>query len=85
MKTSKEVAARAMGKWYNIKNSEQQNMIWSYAAALPRKPYPAVEGIKKVMEIYNYHEMRKHKPEAFFDSSFIKELDDSGFIDNLYK
>jgi NitT/TauT family transport system substrate-binding protein len=85
MKNSKEVSARGMGKWYNIKNSEQQNMIWSYAAALPRKPYPAVEGIKKVMEIYNYHEMRKHKPEDFYDSSFIKELDDSGFIDGLYK
>lgn len=85
MKTSKEVAARGMGKWYNIKNSEQQNMIWSYAAGLPRKSYPAVEGIKKVMELYNYHEMRKHKPEDFYDDSFIKELDQSGFIDSFYK
>jgi len=85
MKNSKEAAARGMGKWYNIKNSEQQNMIWAYASGLPRKPYPAVEGIKKVMELYNYHEMRKHKPEDFYDDSFVKELDQSGFIDSLYK
>lgn len=25
------------------------------------------------------------KPEDFVDSRFIKELDDSGYIDNLYK
>lgn len=85
MKNSKAVAARAMSKWYNIHNSEQQNMIWDYAAALPRKPYPAVDGIKKVMELYNYHEMRKHKPEDFYDASFVKELDESGFIDGFYK
>lgn len=85
MKTSKEVAARGMGKWYHIKNSEQQNMIWAYAAQLPRKPYPAVDGIKKVMEIYNFHKMRKHKPEDFYDNSFVTELDKSGFIDSFYK
>jgi hypothetical protein len=25
------------------------------------------------------------KPEMFFDSSFIRELDQSGFIDGLYE
>jgi hypothetical protein len=28
---------------------------------------------------------RTAKPEDFADSSFIKELDESGYIDNLYK
>jgi hypothetical protein len=50
-----------------------------------RKPYPPVEGIKQLMQLYNTHEMRKHKPEDFYDDSFVKELDQSGFIDSLYK
>ena len=52
---------------------------------MPRKPYPALAGIKKTMEIYDSHEMRRHKPEDFYDDSFVHELDQSGFIDSLYK
>lgn len=85
MKQNRDAGKLGIGKWYNIKDAEQQKMILDYASGLPRKPYPAVEGIKRVMEIYNYHEMRKHKPEDFYDDSFIKELDKSGYIDSLYK
>ena len=52
---------------------------------LPAKPYPSVEGIKTMMEIYDYREMRIHRPEDFYDASFISELDKSGYIDGLYK
>ena len=85
MKQNNDAGVGGIGKWYNIKDREQQQMILSYASGLPRKPYPAVEGIKKVMEIYNYHEMRRHKPEDFYDDSFIRELDQSGYIDSLYR
>lgn len=85
MKQSKEAGAGGIGKWYNIQNREQQQMILSYASGLPRKPYPAIEGIKKVMELFDYHEMRKHKPEDFIDNSFVQELDQSGYIDSLYR
>lgn len=85
MKQSKEAGAHGIGKWYNIQNREQQQMILSYASGLPRKSYPAIEGIKKVMELFDYHEMRKHKPEDFIDNSFVQEFDQSGYIDSLYK
>jgi hypothetical protein len=29
--------------------------------------------------------MRRFKAEDFYDDTFMKELDQSGFIDNLYK
>jgi hypothetical protein len=29
--------------------------------------------------------MRQHKPEDFYDDSFVRELDKSGYIDSLYK
>ena len=41
--------------------------------------------LKKVMEIYDYHEMRKYKAEDFYDSSYVRQLDQSGYIDSLYK
>jgi hypothetical protein len=52
---------------------------------LPNRPYPSVEGIKKLFEIYTYREMRIHKPEDFYDASFVTALDKSGYIDGLYK
>jgi hypothetical protein len=36
------------------------------------------------MQVYNSHEMRKYKPEDFYDASFMRELDQSKFIDGLY-
>ena len=85
MKKDKSTANRAMAKWFNITDSEIQGIVYSVAAEMPRKPYPAVDGIKKTMEIYDSHEMRQHKPEDFYDDSFVRELDQSGFIDGLYK
>ena len=38
-----------------------------------------------MMAIYDYREMRQHKPEDFYDASFIETLDKSGYIDGLYK
>ena len=44
-----------------------------------------MEGIKKVMEIYNYHEMARRTVEDFSDDSLIRELDQSGYIASLYR
>ena len=85
MKKDKTTAYRAMAKWFNITDKEQQGLIYGVAAEMPRKPYPAVDGIKKTMEVYNTFEMRRHKPEDFYDDSFVRELDKSGYIDSLYR
>ncbi len=84
-KQKPEVAYAAMAKWYGLSDPEKQKYFYKEMAKLERKPYPAVEGIKKVMEIYNYHEMNSHKAEDFYDDSFVRELDQSGYIDSLYK
>lgn len=85
MKSDQQVVNRAIAKWYGITDPERQALMWESAKEMPAKPYPAVDGIKKVMELYDYHEMRQHEAEDFYDASFMKELDDSGFIDGLYK
>ena len=85
MKQDKQAAFRGMAKWYNITDPEIQEMIYRGAEEMPRKPYPAVDGIKETMKLYDSAEMRKHKPEDFYDDSFVRELDQSGYIDSLYK
>ncbi len=85
LKNDKDSSFKTMGKWYQMSDPELMEMFYDEAAKLPSKPYPAVEGIKKVMELYDSHEMRKYKVEHFYDSSYIKELDESGYIDSLYK
>ena len=85
MKKDKTVAFSSMAKWYGFTDYEVQSIIYNGAVEMPRAPYPNVEGIKKVMELYDSNAMRRYKAEDFYDDSFMKELDESGFIDNLYK
>jgi len=85
IRNDKDAAFAAMAKWYGISDARAQEQIYAQAVQLPAKPYPSVEGIKTMMEIYDYREMRQHKPEDFYDASFVAELDKSGYIDGLYK
>jgi hypothetical protein len=51
------------------------------------KPYPSVKGIEAVLEevAVKNPAAKRAKPEQFYDAKFIKELDESGFIDKLYQ
>jgi len=85
LKTDKQAAFRAMQKWYNMKDPALLEYFYKKAEQLPRKPYAPVEGLKKVMQYYDSHEMRKYTLEHFYDDSFILDLDESGYIDSLYR
>jgi NitT/TauT family transport system substrate-binding protein len=58
-----------------------------YSRITPVKPYPSVEGVRGVIEEIAASEpaIRNAKVDQFVDSSFIAKLDQSGFIDGLYK
>ena len=53
---------------------------------LPRKQYPTLDGIKMILDSLAEKEPKAKaaKPQDFAEVRFIKELDDSGFIDKLY-
>ena len=85
LKTDKQAAFAAMTKWYGITDRGKQEAVLMQARALPSKPYPSVEGLKKMQQVYNWREMTRHKLEDFYDASFVAELDKSGYIDGLYK
>jgi LysM repeat protein len=54
---------------------------------VPERPYPTLKGIQMILGEMAASEPRAQtaKPDQFVDLTFIKELDDSGFIDQLYK
>jgi len=85
MKQNKEATYRAMANYYGITDPKMQEHFYAPTYDLPRKPYPTLDGIKKTMELFDGPEMRQHKPEDFYDDSFVRELDESGFIDSLYR
>lgn len=85
MKTDKKAAFASMTKWYGITDPEKLEAVYAEATKLPSKPYPSIEGLKKMQSIYTWREMATKKPEDFTDASFIAALDKSGYIDSLYK
>ena len=54
---------------------------------LPRKQYPTLEGLKNILDplAETDPKAKAAKPEDFVDMTFIRELDQSGYIDSLYK
>jgi ABC-type nitrate/sulfonate/bicarbonate transport system substrate-binding protein len=85
MKKDKNAFNAALAKWFNIKDAVTQNRMYAELEEIPLKPYPTVEGIKATLEFYDSPGMRKFKAEDFYDSSFMTELDRSGFLDRLYR
>jgi NitT/TauT family transport system substrate-binding protein len=88
--TDREAGIRVLGKYLNIPDREILERAYDDAMTdekFPPKQYPSLEGIKKILEplAETDPKAKAAKPEDFVDMRFIKELDDSGFIDELYK
>ena len=83
MKKDRAAFNAAVVKWMNIKDATAQERMYQEVGHYPEKPYPSVDGIENTLAIFDSPEMRKLKPEEFYDSSILTELDRSGFIDRL--
>ncbi len=91
MWTDKEATIKALSR-YMGSGLDRETLEKSYEnvmteAMYPKKQYPSVEGLKTVLEDIAERDPRAKtaKPEQFIEASFIRELDQSGFIDGLYK
>jgi NitT/TauT family transport system substrate-binding protein len=91
MWTDKEATVRTLGKYMGT-SVERDILERSRANVLtetlfPKKQYPSLAGLKTVLEDIGERDPRAKaaKPEQFIELSFIKELDESGFVDGLYK
>jgi ABC-type nitrate/sulfonate/bicarbonate transport system substrate-binding protein len=85
VKRDKEKTLRAMKKWWGITDGKRLEELYEAALLLPSKPYPPMDGFRKAFELHPSAETQRYKAEDLYDDSFLRELDESGFIDSLYK
>ncbi|MBI1993488.1 MAG: ABC transporter substrate-binding protein [Deltaproteobacteria bacterium] len=89
--TDKEAGVRALAKYMgrgvdrDILEKSAQGILTE--SLLPKKQYPSLKGLQTVLDEIAGRDPRAKtaKPEQFVDFSFIKELDQSGYLDSLYK
>jgi len=87
-KTQKEFSKKVIAKYMRINDAEAiEDSYQFFLPVVPAKPYPTLDGVKEVLIELGEKDpkARAAKAEEFVDMSFVKELDDSGFIDGLYK
>jgi len=88
-KTNRKESEKIIARYMRIDNTEAVGVTWDYFAAkiVPRKPYPSVRGVKALLDLAAKErpEAAKAQPERFINTTLLKELDDSGFIDGLYR
>ncbi|HUK40248.1 MAG TPA: NrtA/SsuA/CpmA family ABC transporter substrate-binding protein [Candidatus Acidoferrales bacterium] len=85
--TDKETSIKVLAKYFgrgmerDVLEKTWENLL--NERVLPKKQYPSLEGIKTILA--SEPKAKDVSPEEFADSSFVKELDQSGFTDGLYK
>jgi NitT/TauT family transport system substrate-binding protein len=88
-KTHRKEALAVMAKYLKTNDTEALNETYETIglALLPEKPYPTLKGIQLMLQEFAAKDPKAQaaKPEQFVDLTFIKELDNSGFINRLYK
>jgi ABC-type nitrate/sulfonate/bicarbonate transport system substrate-binding protein len=91
IKTDRKTGMTILSKYFKgLDDKEVVDKTYDLAfrdSVMPRKQYPTLEGIRIVLDSLAQKDAKakQAKPEDFVDMRFIKELDESGFIDNLYK
>jgi len=72
----------------NLDNDDEMEAIYNeWFESLGRCPYPSPEAIDNVFQLAlrGNPEIANFDPMALWDTRYLRELDDSGYIGNLYK
>jgi NitT/TauT family transport system substrate-binding protein len=88
-KTHKEESLRLIKEFLKLKDQDEVEETYQIIIQdiQPRKPYPLKEGVEMVLRnIENtVPKAKTAKAEDLIDDSVVRRLDQSGFIDQLYK
>ena len=86
-KKDRDFGKKVIKKTLRVDDEDLLNESYEiFAKAFIPAPYPNIQGMKTSYEYVamSRPDVWKHKPEEFVDSSFVEELDKSGFIKALY-
>ena len=87
-KTQPDFSKKVIAKYMRVSDSEAVDHSYQFFSRLvPAKPYPPLDVIREALLELGEKDAkaRKARPEDFADMNLVKELDESGFIDGLYK
>jgi hypothetical protein len=85
-KTDRETSIKVLAKALALSDKQLLERTYDGAIAehkLPAKQYPTLEGLKTILT--SDPKAKGAKAEDFVDVRFITELDESGYIDKLYR
>jgi ABC-type nitrate/sulfonate/bicarbonate transport system substrate-binding protein len=88
-KTHRAESLAILAKYLKTTDAEVLTSVYEEIGLtlLPEKPYPTLRGIEIMLRELAARDPKAKaaRPEEFVNLNFIKELDDSGFIERLYK
>jgi len=87
-KTNKPKSLAVMKKHLLGASDEVLEETYRYTSSvLEQQPYPSLEVVKSGLEIlsYQYPQAKQTDPNPLVDPSFVRRIDQSGFIAGLYK
>lgn len=85
---NKEESLVTLSRWMRLEDREALDETYDYLLKiLPRKPYGSDKGMQAVLDAIAIREplAKKFKPEDFFALRYLKELDQNGFLDRVFK
>lgn len=87
-KTQKTKSMEIMSKYMRVKDPKIIEVGYDFHAEVyEKKPYPAVAAIQAALEeiAHRNPKARQAQPEQFIETKFVRQLDESGYIDALYR
>jgi NitT/TauT family transport system substrate-binding protein len=80
-----ETSKRALARYLVTKDAALlEEAYQSFRGIFPRVPYVAEDYIKSVLAVSDHPKAAGANPEGFFDNRFLKEIEESGFVQELY-
>jgi NitT/TauT family transport system substrate-binding protein len=82
---NREETLRILAKYHGIKDRRVANGIYEEGLKMSRRMEPCVQGFKDMFVMGYSAALQQYKPTDFYDESFMKELEKTGFIDMAYR
>lgn len=85
LRQDREYALKVIGKCARI--SDRDILLESYRTSIPQiptRPYVKREIVEKSLAVSKNEAARRADPDRFSDNSFVKALEDAGFLNNLF-
>jgi ABC-type nitrate/sulfonate/bicarbonate transport system substrate-binding protein len=82
---NREETLRVLAKYHGIKDRRVANGIYKEGLKMSRRMEPCVQGFKDMFVMGYPAALQQYKPTDFYDESFMKELEKTGFIDMAYR